>query len=187
MNKVFSSVIIGAAVLCVFGTFSCKKSTPPTETQGTDTPVGEFSIEKAPWGTLEGNPVSLYTLVAPNGFTVKITDYGATLVSVLAPDKEGKLGDVILGFDSLSGYLQAGNPYFGCTVGRYANRIANARFTLNGKSYPWHPTTMGTPCTADAKASTKCSGGHPSTAPILRSLWPFRTPARTWRRASPAT
>ena len=95
-----------------------------------------FPSPKTPWGTLEGNPVSLYTLTAPNGFTAKITDYGATLVSLLAPDKEGKLGDVILGFVSLSGYLQPGNPYFGCTVGRYANRIANARFTLDGKTYP---------------------------------------------------
>jgi aldose 1-epimerase len=143
MDKVFSSATLWAAVLCAFGMFSCKPSTPPTETQEANAPAGEFSITKDPWGTLEGNPVSLYTLTAPNGFTAKITDYGATLVSLLAPDKEGKLGDVILGFDSLSGYLQPGNPYFGCTVGRYANRIANARFTLNGKTYPLAPNDNG--------------------------------------------
>jgi aldose 1-epimerase len=54
----------------------------------------------------------------------------------MAPDKNGKMGNVVLGYDSLAGYLQIGNPYFGCLVGRYANRIANAKFTLDGKEYP---------------------------------------------------
>jgi aldose 1-epimerase len=66
---------------------------------------------------------------------VKILNYGGTVTDIITPDKNGKMGDVILGYDSLSGYLQAGNPYFGCLVGRYGNRIANAKFSLDGKEY----------------------------------------------------
>ena len=66
---------------------------------------------------------------------VKILNYGGTVTDIITPDKNGKMGNVVLGFDSLSGYLQTGNPYFGCLVGRYANRIANAKFTLDGKEY----------------------------------------------------
>ena len=66
---------------------------------------------------------------------VKILNYGGTVTDIITPDKNGKMGDVVLGYESLDGYLQSGNPYFGCLVGRYANRIANAKFTLDGKEY----------------------------------------------------
>jgi len=77
---------------------------------------------------------SLYTITNSNGITLKITDYGGTIQSILVPDKNGKPGDVVLGFDSLEGYLQD-HPYIGTIVGRYANRISNARFVLNGIQY----------------------------------------------------
>ena len=67
---------------------------------------------------------------------VGITNYGATLTSIITPDKNGVAGDVLLGFNSLNGILQKGNPFFGNIVGRYANRIAGAKFILNGKTYP---------------------------------------------------
>src|SRR6202022_154892 len=76
-----------------------------------------------------------YTLTNPNGITVKILNYGGTITNIIVPDKKGEPGDVVLGFDSLSGYLQKNNPFFGSLVGRYANRIAHAKFTLDGKTY----------------------------------------------------
>ena len=77
---------------------------------------------------------SLYTITNSNGITLKITDYGGTIQSIMVPDKNGKPGDVVLGFDSLEGYLQD-HPYIGTIVGRYANRISNARFVLDGIQY----------------------------------------------------
>ena len=67
--------------------------------------------------------------------SVKILNYGGIVTQIFTKDKNGSMGDVVLGFDSLAGYLQTGNPYMGCIVGRYANRIANAQFKLDGKSY----------------------------------------------------
>lgn len=90
---------------------------------------------KAFYGLKDADSVFQYTLVNKNGMIVKILDYGGTVTDILTPDKNGKMGDVILGYDSLSGYRQTGNPYFGCLVGRYANRIANAKFFLDGKEY----------------------------------------------------
>jgi aldose 1-epimerase len=85
------------------------------------------------YGIAGTDSVFQYTLTNKNGMTVKILNYGGTVTDIITPDKNGKMGNVILGFDSLSGYLQTGNPYFGCLVGRYANRIANAKFTLDAR------------------------------------------------------
>ena len=83
--------------------------------------------------TKDGTPVELYTLT--NGkVTAKVTTYGALLTELHVPDRDGKPGDVVLGFDSLEGYL-AGHPYFGTTTGRVANRVGKAKFTLDGKEY----------------------------------------------------
>ncbi|MBR7722005.1 aldose epimerase family protein [Hymenobacter properus] len=89
--------------------------------------------------TTDGTEVQLYTLTNANGVKATITNYGGTLTSLLVPDKDGKLGDVILGFDNVSGYqspefLKAG-PYFGALIGRYGNRIKGGKFTLEGKEY----------------------------------------------------
>jgi len=89
---------------------------------------------KASYGTLNGQSVYLYTLENKNGMVVKITNYGAIITQVIVPDRNGKMGDVVLGYDSLAGYI-ANNPYFGCIAGRYANRIAKGKFTLDGKEY----------------------------------------------------
>src|SRR5258705_725256 len=91
--------------------------------------------QKSLYGMIGADSVFQYRLMNKNGMVVKILNYGGTVTNILAPDKNGKAGDVILGYDSLSGYLQPGNPYFGCLVGRYANRIAKAKFTLDGKEY----------------------------------------------------
>lgn len=83
----------------------------------------------------DGTAVSLYTLEVPGGWRAEVTDYGAILTSLLVPaEGNGKTVDVVLGFDSLAGYL-AGHPYFGATCGRVANRIAGGIFDLDGKRY----------------------------------------------------
>ncbi|MGA2544714.1 MAG: aldose epimerase family protein [Verrucomicrobiota bacterium] len=92
--------------------------------------AGEISA--APFGrTRDGAPVNLYTLRNGHGVEVRLTNYGGIVTSWLVPDRQGRLGDVVLGYDALDGYLKA-TPYFGCLVGRYCNRIAKGRFILNG-------------------------------------------------------
>ena len=83
----------------------------------------------------DGREAKLFTLTNKNGLRAKISDLGATLVAMEIPDKAGKVADVTHGFDSAEGYLSEGNPYFGATVGRFGNRIANGVFTLEGKEY----------------------------------------------------
>ena len=84
--------------------------------------------------TADGHDVDLYTLTNRNGVEIGIMNRGGTVVSIRVPDRNGKVGDVALGFDSLDGYLQD-NPFFGALVGRYGNRIAKGRFKLNGVAY----------------------------------------------------
>lgn len=79
--------------------------------------------------------IDLFTLTNKQGMLVKITNYGGIVTSILAPNKSGLLGEVNLGFDNLNDYLQKDQPYFGAIIGRYGNRIANGKFTLNGKTY----------------------------------------------------
>ena len=93
------------------------------------------SVTKEKFGTTpDGKQVDLYTLTNAHGLKASIMTYGGILVSLSVPDTSGKFGDVVLGFDSLSGYLE-GHPYFGAIVGRYANSIAKGRFTLDGVEY----------------------------------------------------
>jgi aldose 1-epimerase len=95
----------------------------------------KMGIEKQPFGkTPDGTSVDLYTLTNDNGMVVKIMNYGGTVTSLIVPDRNGKMGDVVLGYDNLDGYLK-NNPYFGSIIGRYANRIAKGRFILNGIEY----------------------------------------------------
>lgn len=92
-------------------------------------------IEKLSYGVLpSGAAVAQYTLRAKSGAIVKINTYGATIAAIEEPDRHGKLADVVLGFRDFNGY-EHNVPYFGATVGRYANRIARGRFTLDGKTY----------------------------------------------------
>ncbi len=84
--------------------------------------------------TLENNFINLYKLTNANGMEVMISNYGATIVSLRVADKNGKKDDVVLGYDSIQGYYK-GKSYFGCVAGRYANRIANGQFRLDGATY----------------------------------------------------
>jgi aldose 1-epimerase len=82
----------------------------------------------------DGQPVSLFTITVPGGITMKAVNYGGIITSLLVPGRDGKPGDIVLGYDSLDGYL-ASSPYFGALVGRYANRIAKGTFTLDSVTY----------------------------------------------------
>jgi aldose 1-epimerase len=93
-----------------------------------------MNIRQDDWGRADDTPVRLYTLDNGRGLTARVADYGATLVELHVPDRAGRPADVVLGYDSLEPYL-ARHPYFGSTVGRVANRIAGARFALDGKEY----------------------------------------------------
>jgi aldose 1-epimerase len=93
------------------------------------------AVPSVPFGkTAHGERVRLYTLTNKNGMSVSIMDYGATVVKIVVPDRNGKLDDVALGFDTFAPYLTA-TAYFGATVGRYANRIAGGKFEINRTVY----------------------------------------------------
>ena len=95
----------------------------------------KYSINEKPFGTYYNNDITQYTITNPSGMQVTIINYGGTVTGIFVPDKNGNKGNVVLSYDSLSGYLQKNNPYFGALVGRYGNRIANAKFTLDDKTY----------------------------------------------------
>lgn len=87
-------------------------------------------------GSVDGSEVERYSLVAPNRLEVSILTYGGIIQSILAPDRDGRMANVVLGFPTLDDYLSSQNlPYFGCIAGRYANRIAGGRFTLDGEPH----------------------------------------------------
>lgn len=93
------------------------------------------TIKREIFGKLaDGRSVELFTLTNRDGLVAKITNFGTIITELHVPDRQGQLGDVVLGFSKLDGYL-ADHPYFGCTVGRFANRIAGGRFELDGKTY----------------------------------------------------
>jgi len=101
--------------------------------RGAPRPVA--SVTRARFGTTDrGESVSAYTLKNANGMEARVLDYGGIIVSLRVPDRHGRFDDVVLGYDSLPAYLRA-SPYFGAIIGRYGNRIAHGRFTLDGKTY----------------------------------------------------
>jgi len=121
------------------------KKSPPKTTTGKDKEkkthqpdtgsATKMSVEKTSFGkTADGKEVDLYTFTNAKGAVLKMTNFGATIVALHVPDRDGKLGNVTLGFDSVTGY-EGHNAYFGSTIGRYGNRIAKGKFTLDGTEY----------------------------------------------------
>ena len=94
----------------------------------------EQAVQQKPFGTADGRPITLYTLTNANGMEVDAMNYGGIIVSIRVPDRKGQFADVVLGHENLEGYIP-NPPYLGAIVGRYANRIANGSFTLEGKTY----------------------------------------------------
>jgi aldose 1-epimerase len=127
---------LGLFALSACSPKSGSEQTSDTQTDSTNqSQESTTPMKKEAFGqTKEGTPVDLYTLTNGKGMTVKITNYGGIVTSIVVPDSAGNPGDVVLGFDSLSGYLKE-HPFFGALVGRYGNRIAKGRFKLDGKEY----------------------------------------------------
>ena len=96
--------------------------------------LAHAAVTSAPWGNVDGKPVTLFTLT-DSDLTIRITNYGAHIVSVEAPDRTGKRADVILGFKDLAGYQADAKTYMGSVVGRYGNRIAGGAFKLDGATF----------------------------------------------------
>jgi len=95
-----------------------------------------MSLSAEPFGLLpDGSPVLRYTLSGAGGLTLRVLTYGGIVQSLEVPDAAGQVANVVLGFDSLKGYLAATDPYFGALVGRFANRLAGGRFSLDGTGY----------------------------------------------------
>jgi aldose 1-epimerase len=127
-------LLLGAGACCL-ALASCAVQEEADQPEGPEEEESTMSVEETAYGTLpDGREVHLYTLENSNGMRVKLTDYGAITVSVEVPDKDGKVSDVTLGYDTLEGWL-GNTSYFGATVGRYANRIAQGKFELEGQTY----------------------------------------------------
>ena len=120
MTYFFRSIIVLAILIFSIG---CEKTTPP-----------EMKIKKESFGEFDGEKVEIYTLINANQVEIKITNYGGIVTSIKIPDKNGRFDDVVLGYNNLQDYIN-NNPYFGCIVGRYGNRIGQAKFTLEGKEF----------------------------------------------------
>lgn len=128
-NKLFLYALVALSFA------SCKQNPEQKKPAVIDLSQQKASIEKSSFGkTKDGVALDLYTLKNEAGMTVKITNYGGTIVSWTAPDKNGKYEDITLGCDSIGGY-EKGVPFFGALIGRYGNRIAKGKFNLEGKTY----------------------------------------------------
>ncbi|MEO1527882.1 MAG: galactose-1-epimerase, partial [Planctomycetota bacterium] len=108
-------------------------ATPPLLAQ-TPRPA-TMKIETSDFGTADGQPITRYSLINSQGHSVDVMNFGATLLEVRVPDRDGVVANVNLCFESLQPYID-GHPYFGSSVGRFCNRIGNAKFTIDGTEYP---------------------------------------------------
>ncbi len=135
--KSFRSCVLLLAL--VIGVTACDRPPSPSPSQDAATAPATLAgaiATRAPYGTLaDGTVVESFTLTNPSGMSVSAITYGAIITSLQVPDRSGKLEDVVLGFDSLDGYLK-GTAYFGAVIGRYGNRIGGAKFALDGQTYP---------------------------------------------------
>jgi aldose 1-epimerase len=135
--KWWISAALSGVMLMAIGCAEQKKA----ETNSPTTPnknesESKMSVTKEAYGkTPDGKPVDQYTLTNSKGMKVKIITYGATITEVYAPDRDGKSENITLMRDSLEDYMESDTPYFGSTVGRFGNRIAKAKFSLDGKEY----------------------------------------------------
>jgi len=131
------SMTVAAPLLVLIVTLLSVGCTSTTSTTSSKEAGLTRKLTSEAWGkTTDGTPISLYTLTNAKGAEARIATYGGIVVSLKVPDKSAQMGDIVLGFDSLDGYLQQPPPpYFGALIGRYGNRIAKGKFTLNGVEY----------------------------------------------------
>ncbi|WP_316789348.1 aldose epimerase family protein [Pedobacter frigoris] len=126
---------LAAALLCSFA--ACNQGTKTNSTAGTsDSSNVTLALDSTKFQKeIDGKKTNLYVLRNKNKMEAAFTNYGGRLVSLLVPDSSGKLVDVVVGFDSVEGFEKSTEPYFGATIGRYGNRIAKGKFSLDGKEY----------------------------------------------------
>ncbi|MCY0970443.1 aldose epimerase family protein [Chryseobacterium wangxinyae] len=129
MKKTIMNLIILFAVLCIFG---CNKKETNQKTQSEKMDrisVSDYGV------TAKGDSIKKYTLTNKNGMKAEVINFGGIITSLTAPDREGKYEDIVLGFTKPEDYFTGNSYYFGALIGRFGNRIANAKFTLEGKTY----------------------------------------------------
>lgn len=130
-----TSLTFVCLALCIMISCNPKSENRPTDGASVDE-SSKPAITQEPFGNLkDGTAISLYTMSNGKGTTMKVMNHGGIIVSLITPDKDGNPIDVILGYDSLAAY-EKNNPFFGALVGRYGNRIAKGKFSLDGKTYP---------------------------------------------------
>ncbi|WP_431291788.1 hypothetical protein [Pedobacter sp. P26] len=130
--------LAGLGVLAAIGFVSCQseiKKTSSTDSLKSDSAGVVKLVPDSFKKEIDGKLTALYTLKNNNNAEAIFTNYGGRLVSLLVPNKDGKLIDVVVGFKSVGDYEKSTEPYFGATIGRYGNRIAKGKFTLEGKTY----------------------------------------------------
>jgi aldose 1-epimerase len=136
MKRIMFAMLAGVATLVMI---SCGAKKEVVEEQTTTSAkMASRSFGEMP----DGKPVTLYTLTNRNGVEMTVMNYGGIIVSLKVPDKNGKLDDIVLGYDSLAGYIRS-NPYFGSLIGRYGNRIAKGKFSLDGVTYTLAVNNIG--------------------------------------------
>lgn len=130
--------LVPLSLVISVATMSCNNTPKETSKSNSDTSIMAASIPdaKAFQQTIDGKPTNLYVLKNQNNMQLALTNFGGRFVSLLVPNKEGKLTDVVIGFDNLDSFKNnMEEPYFGATIGRYGNRIAKGKFKLDGKDY----------------------------------------------------
>ncbi|WP_294081582.1 aldose epimerase family protein [Proteiniphilum sp. UBA5384] len=132
----FNRLVLLLAIIAVAGCTNKQKEVPAEETTLSGLKKSDFQAE------VDGDSVSLYVLKNTNGAEVAVTNYGGRIVSVMVPDRDGNLQDVVLGFDNIEDYINVDNN-FGATIGRYGNRIAHGKITVDGVEYELPQNNFG--------------------------------------------
>jgi aldose 1-epimerase len=122
-------VVLGLLVILFIFNQSCSFNNSNNKGMGT------AKITTQNFGTFEGKPITEYTLTNAHGMQVGIINYGGIITKIITQAKDSSWGDVVTGYESLDGYLQKDNPYFGALIGRYANRLAKGKYTIEGIDY----------------------------------------------------
>jgi len=134
MKRSLTPILAAALLLSISACNDAKKSS--TDAVQTDSTTTGLQLDSTKFQKeIDGKKTNLYILKNKNNMQAAFTNYGGRLVSLLVPDSAGNQVDVVVGFDGIDGYSQSTEPYFGATIGRYGNRIAKGKFTLDGKEY----------------------------------------------------
>lgn len=126
---------LASSVFLIMAITSCNNASETSSANATDSSTVQLPSKAAFQQMIDGKPTDLFVLKNKNNMQAAITNYGGRLVSLLVPDKDNNLTDVSVGFDSVLQYETSTEPYFGATIGRYGNRIAKGKFSLDGKEY----------------------------------------------------